>query len=450
MGYLASKKTKDSKEFFLSGRSLNLYEVTAVTIATTIGGAFAIGSTADIYRMGIAPAFWYIIGICIFCLWPMAFAWSKSFRDLNVTTVAEAIYQWYDLKTQTFSSFLNVVGAGLVAASQLVAAATVITTFIGVDFKVAYFITSIVIIIYVTAGGLNAVVYADRIQGVLLYAALIITGIVAISNIGGWSELTLQPNITPNDFNLMGAGLMLPFAYVLSNFLNSPTDQVPLMKAFAAKDANTGKWGLFLGGLIPLPALLAVLAIGLTARVKFPDIQPNMALPTLIINMYSPLIAGLFMVGVLAVVVSTAHNCLQACSTCLTVDFYKRFFNPEATEKQLLKFTRLFTVVTGAFALVVGVYMPYIIPLVVFAFGMRGAGFFLPIVLKISGIIINSNSAFWSSIGGGLTAIIWLLIGQPWGIHPVIPGVLVAAVVLIFVETLIRVKKQQTSDQLKV
>ena len=319
-------------------------------------------------------------------------------------------------------------------------------TFIGLDFKAAYLITSLIIIIYVTAGGLNAVVAADKIQGVFLYVVLTATGIIAVTHIGGWSELAMSPQASSSDFNLMGAGLMLPFAYVLSNFLNSPTDQVPLMKAFAAKDVNTGKWGLFLGGLIPLPAILAVLAIGLTARVKFPDIQPNMALPVLIIDILPPAVAGLFMIGVLAVVVSTAHSCLQACSTCLTVDFYKRLFNPEATEKQMLKWTRIFTVATGLFALLVGLIMPYIIPLVVFAFGMRGAGFFLPIALKILGIKITSNSAFWSSVGGGISAIVWLILGQPWGIHPVIPGVSIAAVVLILVESLSRIKKQQATD----
>ena len=90
--------------------------------------------------------------------------------------------------------------------------------------------------------------------------------------------------------------------------------------------------------------------------------------------------------------------------------------------------------------------MPYIIPLVVFAFGMRGAGFFLPIALKILGIKITSNSAFWSSVGGGISAIVWLILGQPWGIHPVIPGVSIAAVVLILVESLSRIKKQQATD----
>ena len=120
---------------------------------------------------------------------------------------------------------------------------------------------------------------------------------------------------------------------------------------------------------------------GLAARAASLDIaNPNLVLPTLLTEQLPPLVGALGLAAVFSAEVRTCDAILFMLSTSLSKDLYKRFVNPSADDRSLLRVARLAAIAGGAGGiLLAGVFATIVDALRIF-YSLLGVSLFVPVV----------------------------------------------------------------------
>ena len=204
----------------------------------------------------------------------------------------------------------------------------------------------------------------------------------------------------------------------------------------AAKDERTAKLGVFLTGFPiewPLFAVGTTL-IGMFARALLPDLaDPELATPALITAILPVGLTGLVVAAYIAAVLSTADSCLVGSVAIFVNDIYRKLINPDANDGELVRVSRIATIVLGILAIGLAYMVPRIIELVLYAYTFGAAGLFFPMLALLFWKRATAAGAFWSILLGGGSAVLWTIAGQPYGFSGSYAGWIVSFVTLVAV-----------------
>jgi SSS family solute:Na+ symporter len=158
---------------------------------------------------------------------------------------------------------------------------------------------------------------------------------------------------------------MLTFALgtVVAVLFSQGISQMLLQPAMGARDENTIRKALWIAA--PVNGMFGVFAvvIGLTAKAlpQYQALGPKVAATTMLIDLLPPWLAAVLLASFLTAVLSTFAMACLAPATLFSVDIYKRLYQPDATEAQVKKVTRIAIVVLGAVAIAVASSLPPIL-----------------------------------------------------------------------------------------
>ena len=124
----------------------------------------------------------------------------------------------------------------------------------------------------------------------------------------------------------------------------------PVQIACSAKDSRTARKGMIIGGLLMFPIGFLAAILGLAAKAQFPDLNPTLALPQIIMSL-DPFSSGLTLAALWAADVSTACTILLEAGTLISQDIYKRFINPGISDKNFVHMNRIVILLVGAVTL---------------------------------------------------------------------------------------------------
>ena len=220
---------------------------------------------------------------------------------------------------------------------------------------------------YTILGGLKSVIYTDMVQAFILILGTGAVAVFGLQQLGGWGGLMETLNAaaeTPGNpsvdrfFNLWRPSSDTEYPWTGMLF-GAPilgiwywcTDQYIVQRALSAKDvSNARKGALFAGYLKLLPVFIfflpGVIAFALMQKgmISFSMDNADQALPAMITSFLPTGIRGLAIAGLLAALMSSLSSAFNSSSTLLTIDFYQKF-RPQASEKDLVRFGRLATLV---------------------------------------------------------------------------------------------------------
>ena len=298
-----------------------------------------------------------------------------------------------------------------------------------------------VVLFYTAFGGFKAVAYTDLLQGLLMFGCLILLPIVGITAAGGWTPMmerlgAADPNLLRpmGELGLSTAGIIsvLSFLGVGLAFLGAPQLLTRFISARSVRE-------------LPPAGLLAVICIivfdcgavlaGMAGRALFPGLDdPETIMPLMSAELFPALFTGIFMVVVLAAIMSTADSLLILASSAVVRDVVQKIYRPEMPERRLSLYGKLVTVVLGVAALALALGEARLIFwFVLFAWsGLASA--FVPVVL--CGLFWKRTTlqgAIWGMVSGFAVTIIWVLALKPltYELYEMIPGVLVGLAVTI-------------------
>ena len=275
-GIYKSRTTKNLDGYFLSNRSLPWYlvllsimgtQASAITFLTGPGQAYSDGMRFVQYYFGLPLA---MIVISIFFV--------PVFSRLKVITAYEFLEQRFDAKTRTLTSALFLLSRGLSTGVSIFAPSLVLSSLMGWNIYYTNLVMGGLLIIYTMSGGAKAVAHTQKLQMIIVFVALMITGYLAVKLLpqsigfadamksGGESGklniITTGMKDTGFDwkdkYNIW-SGLIGGFFLALSYF---GTDHSQVGRYLTAKNIKESRKGLLINGLVKIPMQFFILLIG--------------------------------------------------------------------------------------------------------------------------------------------------------------------------------------------
>jgi len=278
-------------------------------------------------------------------------------------------------------------------------------------------IGTIVIIFYTMMGGFFAVAWTDFIQGIIMIGTLVVLPVVGLIELhsngqGLLSVLEAQGPFFADVFG--GAQGWAAFAIIISGlswgfgYLGQPH---LLIRFMAIKNPSGIKKSRIIAFLWAIPAFSGAMIIGLIGLAMygqgyFADIEHIM--PVLATRLLPAWLAGIFISGAIAAMMSTADSQLLVITSSVIEDFYHKTLGKDLSDKVLLNLSRLITVAVGLLGFFIAITSEKLIfSLVSYAWAGLGASFGPSLLLILKWKHISPKAVIASMLTGTITTIVW-------------------------------------------
>jgi Na+/pantothenate symporter len=285
------------------------------------------------------------------------------------------------------------------------------------------------------------VAWTDLTQGILMLAGLIIVPIVAVDAAGGWSSVlaslhSQDPSLL-SPWGAAGPGTIsliaiVSFVAIGLGFIGMPQLMVRFMSARSEKSLVPA---MSISIVVILLFDVGAVTAGMAGRALYPGIaDPESILPLLATELFSPVIAGILMVVVLAAIMSTVDSLLIMASSAVVIDFMQKIRGSTKSDRVLANYGKVLTLVFGIIGVTFALNQtPVLFWFVLFAWNGLGAAFGPPLLCAAWYPKTNLNGAIAGMLGGFLTTIAWIIFFKPMthDLLEIIPGFIVGLVLTI-------------------
>lgn len=382
LGIWTARYVRTSSAFFVAGRSLGPGLIFVSMLAANIGAGTTVGATGIAYRDGIS-AWWYVgsagIGSLIFAFTVAPRMWRLA-KEHNFYTTGDYLEFRYGPAVRGVATVLVAIGSLSLLAGQLIAGATIITVLTGAPRWVGSLIGGAIMTIYFTAGGLLGTAWVNTLQLIVMLSGFIVALPFVLGAVGGFDALAgPQAPLWFGDFMYSaGAGsgwtwlVLLAPAFIISPGL--------IQKAYGAVSMPAVRKGVALNAVALLAFAFIPVLFGMSARAAIPGLEPNAVLPTVLMQLLPAWLGALALAAVFSTEVDTSDAILFMLSTSASQDLYKRFMNPGASDRQLLRVARLTAIGGGITGIVLSIFLQTVIGALVIFYSLLVVTLFVPIV----------------------------------------------------------------------
>jgi len=416
LGIKSSRVASDTDEagFLLAGRSIGPFVGACTIVATGYSGWCFVGSPGVCYHYGaieLLANFFFAPAIAF-----AAMFFARSLREranqvgsLTIPEYMAAHHGTGKMKNaiQAVSAIVTVLLLLVFLTSQIKAVGLLTAQWLGIPLNWAAFVIILMIIIYTTFGGLQAVAWTDTVMICGMMFATLVVCFQMFSDIS-IGELVNQLNVidpkllNPPDSTPYGgfkaaSYFILPYAFMFAAVLPYMCVRFISMK----KDIKFHQVGLMSAVFAIILSLIP--AVGLYMKVKMPNLEiADTAMPTYLANFIHPALAGIITVCILFAMKSTADSLLHTISSAVSHDLRLAFYGDrEFSPESKLKINRICVVVLGLIGFIMMLYAP---PFFLNFMGILGTGTLQACL--IGPILVGT---FWK--GNGYGAIASMLLG---------------------------------------
>jgi SSS family transporter len=361
IGVYLARKEKSPEDFFKAGgripwwaAGLSIFgtQLSAITFMALPAKAYATDWT---YLFGNLPIV-LVAPLIVFCFLPF-------YRKLDVTTAYEYLEKRFNavvrLVASSFFILLQLARIGIVLLLPSLALQVVT----GVDVNTCILVMGVLCIIYVTMGGIEAVIWTDVIQVVvLLGGAIYVVATIAGETAGGFQGMMNQADAAEKlrcvdlSWNLSEPTLWtLMLGGLAASFISYGSDQTVVQRYLTTKDEQASARGIWTNAALTIPATLLFFLVGAALYVFYtnnpetlnPHLNTNDAiLPFFVVDQLPDGIAGLVIAGLFAAAMSSLDSSMNSVAAAVTTDFHGRY-HPDASDERKLKVARIATIVVG-------------------------------------------------------------------------------------------------------
>lgn len=461
IGWYAGRKTNNIGDFFvLSGKAGVVVSGIAYFSTQFSMGTF-LGTPGTIYGVGYAGMAISVPG-AVFCMILPALLIGRKLITLGhkygFLTMADYLTDRYHSKKM--SGVLGVMMLFFLVpmmGAQIIGAGVIVHVFTGLPEWVGVVGMGIIVILYCMSGGMKGAMMTDVIQGSLMIATAVVTFIVSVVMGGGFSNInhTLQ-SMNEAYLTFPGANGYMPWTYYVSNIVlwSFFTMGQPHLftKFFAMKDHKTMFKAILLGtaGMFFSATLIEWAGVNGIASIQNIE-KADQIIPMILQRGLNPFLASIFIAGIVAAGMSTIDGILVTTTGAVTRDIYQKIINKDATDENVMKLSKVVTVIIGIIVICFGVFQPgSIFEINLFAFsGM--AIFVVPILFGIYWKKATAKGAIASVIVGIISLLLFTLNPSvkalAMGFHALFPTTIIASIVMIVVSKFTETPPQETIDR---
>src|SRR5438876_4919583 len=451
---------RSSTDFFLSGRLIPTWVAGLAFLSANLGAQEVIGMAASGAKYGIMTSHFYWVGaipaMVFVAVFMMPFYYGSKARS-----VPEYLKMRFDEKTRALNAMTFAVMTVFSSGISMYAMALLLNLILGWDFNVSVWLSAIIVLLYISLGGLTSAIYNEVMQFFLIVAGFAPLVFLGLRDVGGWSGLQMRlgevataqhfatgafshswafmGNAADNPMGvewlamLMGLGFVLSFGYWCTDFL-------VIQRAMAAKSMAAARRTPLVAAvpkmLFPFLVILPGLnAIALTYKTggsgftlpKKPDgtFEYNMAIPMMLGHYFPSGMLGVGLTALMASFMSGMAGNVTAFNTVWTYDIYQSYIKRGASDDHYLwmgRMATIFGVLISVAAAYVATRFNNIMDMLQLVFAFVNAPLLATFLLGMFWRRTTGHGAFAGLISGTIGAAIHHGLTLPAGAHSGIKG----------------------------
>ena len=440
IGFITGRKTKSVEDFYIGGRKIGPWVTALSFVAAYFSSVVIVGGGGFGYMFGMATLWIGAINVLIGCTvcWIVLGPRIRKFTQrLNTMTIPGFFHQRYQSRfALIFSALVIVLFMVFYNVSILKGMGHIFEVLMNIPYEYAIVLAGVIILFYVSIGGYLAVVWTSFIQAWVMGFGLILLTIFSLRAINGLSAANsaLQA-IDPGMINtpgIWGWPGLISFALIVSFGVWGMPQLV--VRFYSIKNLRVLKIGTVVATIGTCMALLPYLN-GAIARGLIPGLEnPDLAIPTLAKTVLPPIGSAVVLAAVIAAGMSTFASVLIILSSSLIQDIVKKGMQKKLDQTRVLVYSKYASAFIGIISLIIAFRPPaLVLTLTAFAWAVIASTTLWPLLFGVYWKKATKLGCSFSMIGGFLTALIWMIIGKPFGIHGFIPGVLVGFILMVIV-----------------
>ncbi|MEP7366080.1 MAG: sodium:solute symporter family protein [Acidobacteriota bacterium] len=379
IGFALKRYMKSSDDFFMSGRALPAWVTGLAFLSANLGAQEVMGMAASGAKYGIATAHFYWVGAVPAMVFVGVFM-MPFYYGSRARSVPEYLKLRFDEKTRGFNALSFAAMTVFSSGISLYAMGLLLTALLGWDFNACILLSAVVVLLYITLGGLTSAIYNEVLQFFLIVAGFLPLVLLGLENVGGWSGLMTRLTVVstgrgfaPGAFTslwgtmgsasanplgvewfgtLMGLGFVLSFGYWCTDFLvvqramaadsMLAARRTPLIAAFPK---------MIFPFLVIVPGMIAIALTKTSGAEGFqlplkPDgsLNYDMTIPMMLGHYFPSGMLGLGLTALMASFMSGMAGNVTAFNTVWTYDIYQAYIRPKESDAHYLWMGRASTV----------------------------------------------------------------------------------------------------------
>ena len=430
--YWAAKRTKSAADFYTAGGGISGFQNGMAIAGDYMSAASFLGLSGLVYLKGY-DGLVYAVGFLVG--WPVIlFLMAEKLRNLGKFTFADiAAYRLAQKEVRTLAALGSLSVVTLYLIAQMVGSGKLIQVLFGLEYEYAVILVGVMMIIYVTFGGMLATTWVQIIKAVLLLSGVTFMGFMVLSHFGFSFEALATKAVQTHE---LGQDIMAPGGFIsdpisaisLGLALMLGTAGLPhvLMRFFTvgnAKEARksvvyaTGFIGYFYL-VIAIIGLGAIVFLNSDAGAEyFVDGKlfggNNMAAIHLSHIVGGNIFLGFISAVAFATILAVVAGLTLAGASAISHDLYSCVINPNATEEQEIRISKIAVIAIGIVGVVLGIAFEQqnIAFMVGLAFAIAASANFPILFLSIYWSKLTTRGAFIGGLIGLTTAVILVITG---------------------------------------
>lgn len=344
-----SRREKTSEDYFLAGRGLTWPLIGLSIVAANLSTEQFVGMAGQgAGNVGLAVSNWQLTGAVGIII--VAFFFLPRFLRAGIYTMPEYLeYRYNHWARGIMAIYTVIIYVFVTSATVLYSGGLTLHTIFGMSLTRAVWLIGAIAALYTVWGGLKAVAWADFFQGIALLLGGAITLVLGLKAVGGVDAFfahnadrlhMILPADHPNlPWTGLLAGMWIPIFYYCG------LNQFIVQRTLAAKNLRQGQLGIILAAALWVLVPFVIVLPGIMAQQLYGQEMnaPDQAYPTLIRNLIPQGLRGFMFAAIAGAVISSLASMLNSASTLFTMDVYKRYLHPAASQSLLVTVGRIAT-----------------------------------------------------------------------------------------------------------
>ena len=364
------KKANEKASFALGGRSLGTWAIGTTMCLTLLGSGHLTGTWEGSLSLG-ATQIWHVManGFAMALGAYTIFRWARRMR---ITTTGEIATKLYCSELAVLIAAVNIAVCWAVTSFETQALGIIINSMTGIPLKITVLVAAIVGFCYVVFGGTKQVAMLNMVNVIILYVGMFGALAFILAKLPGFNfdsvaaQYAAQPDKYPNFLMFTGGRehfLNVGIPILIAPFFAHSAGQQTIQTAASAKSEKALKRIVWFVG--PMNVIIGAISIclALTARMmpEFAQYSNKLVTTQMLINLLPPWFIAILFAAFVAALLSSFGGFLMGPSTSITIDFIKRFYKKNMTEKQEANCIRLFIAVGAVICCIMAQTLPTIV-----------------------------------------------------------------------------------------
>ena len=366
IGFYFSRKNTNTEEYFVGGRSFSGWVIGLSLVGTSISSITFLAYPGDAFKTSwirFVPNLMLPIAILF-----AAYFFLPFFRRGKITSAYEYLEDRFGPSVRVYGAVAFIIAQIVRVSMILFLLSLVIQELTGLSATSCILIGGIVVAVYTIVGGIDAVIWTDVMQTIVLVLGGILCLWVIVDALpGGLGQIfevsdqfnKLSFSVLENgNLNAMGWEIrfdektitMMLFIGLIAWLTEYSSNQNTIQRYCASKSTSEARKAMFIAVLTSLPIWAFYMFLGTALFVffhQFPATAPQemldgtraaeQILPYFITNHLPAGVAGLVIASALAAAMSSLDSSINAISTVSVVDIYRRHIKPDEDDKHYLR-----------------------------------------------------------------------------------------------------------------